>query len=493
MIMNIPEYSGGVRSPEIYNAGVGLADTRVIDGDPDFVPCFHDGEKMSEPEFRAKLTELDKDGWNYSFQYGLGGTTSIKIVRDRRTIDITYLNGSVSVRFADAYLPSPQPAVIQTTYTGTNPDEYTAHIEKMKAAGFDRVFSNRVEGNLFDEFQTEDGLLRYSYTNGTVRVSEDRVSLPVSAVSDDAPEGKTIVYQYGLHHTQNRGGFTMDCGMCYAAKLPDGSVFMIDGGYFSQCSMDAVNGLMELLHRLGGEKIRLTWFCTHAHDDHIDMFSKILRLYHDEIELQRVLFNFPDDTVCGSDAGVFTMINRVRKYYPNVKYRKIRAGDKLNIGGCPIDVLLTHEMATGAVGNEPIGWMNDTSTVIKLHLDPAVTNGDADFMVLGDMDNSAEAVLLSMYSEKTLHSGMVQAAHHLFNLLKNVYRVIGADIAVVPQSEKQKTNHDKPKYLNLLQWIPSGSFYFSDSGTDGFEVKNGRIAHIFHEERKGGVHDGSPL
>ena len=138
-----------------------------------------------------------------------------------------------------------------------------------------------------------------------------------------------------------------------------------------------------------GGVIRIAgWFGTHAHDDHMDMFSHLLKLHHDEIRLERMLFNYPDASVYEWSAQGHLMVNRVRKYFPDVKMRKLHIGDRFMLGGVRFTVLQTHEDDTGAHGDENIGGFNDTSTVMKIEI------GSGSVLILGDVDHESERLLL---------------------------------------------------------------------------------------------------
>lgn len=488
--MKIPEYKGGIKSPEIYDAGVGFVDNRS-DAVTE-IPYFEDGAEMSEAEFRDIVNRLDIDDVTYNFQYAPAGSIGLRMFKGQRMIWVVWRDGVVHAHFVDDYCPGDQEHVTVTTIIGTTEEEYDAYCTELEKCGLKADYSSSLEKCVFREYITDDGILRVNYMDGTVRIIDDKVSLPLSEFGDSEIFGSSVVYQYGIHHGRNRGGFTMDCGMCYVIKLPDGELLMIDGGRYEQCSHEAAEGLIELMHELGGEKIRLNWFCTHAHDDHMDMFAHILKLHHDEIELRRVMFNFPDSSNYGIAVNIYMTINRVKKYYPGVKYRKLHTGDRLVLGGCPIDVLQTHEESTAENGNEKIGGFNDTSTVLRIHMN-SDCSPECRFLVLGDIDGSAEKILLSHWTADTLKAGMVQVAHHCFNYLNYAYDIIDADIALLPQTERERFNHDKPKYDVVARTVPYDGFYFSDSGTDGFGFENGNIVHLNHRPRRGGVFDGEEL
>ena len=124
---------------------------------------------------------------------------------------------------------------------------------------------------------------------------------------------QTILYQYGLYYDpdNNVTDKTVNCGMLYIIKLSDNSLFMMDAGHIRQWNEEAMQGLWKFLHTITNTPddgiIRIAgWYFTHAHDDHTDGCTKLLNRYHENIQLERVLFNFPfraytggySETVC---------------------------------------------------------------------------------------------------------------------------------------------------------------------------------------------------
>ncbi|MCQ2431853.1 MAG: hypothetical protein MJ175_04530 [Clostridia bacterium] len=498
LLCALPPYrTAGSVSPALYDAGCGICDERSLD-DPDRVPHFSDGELITEPEFLARLTKLDEEAISFHYQYSPAGSISVRIENNERLADITFQSGKVSIRFPDDYRPGTQPHSFVRTIRNTTQEEFSDYLSCLAAEGLVLLRDRSADGSRFAEFSHDGMLLLCSYSDRThiARLILDPVSLPLREIDDrDTAPGQTEVWQYGLHHAKNRGGFTMDCGMCYLAALPDGSLFLVDGGEYEQATEAATEGLFALMKRLSRSdgKIRLTWFCTHAHDDHMDMFARLIRLHHDEIALERVLFNFPAKDKYDFAPNLYMTYNRILSYYPAVRYRKLHTGDTFTLGGCPMEVLQTHEDGTKENGDECIGWFNDTSTVLRLKLDPEDETGNSDFLILGDIDGSAEQILLANHSPEALHAGMVQTAHHLFNKLDHLYDVIRADIALVPQTARCRTNHDSPKYAVVARTVPEENFYFSDSGSDAFRPEGGKIVHTAHEPRIGGVYDGALL
>ena len=496
LLPGLPAYAGGRMSDDVYNAGDGLYDTRVIEN-PDEIPFFEDGVALTEEEFHAAVSALDRARLPFHYMYTKGGM-GLRMYYKRRMIDVSYCGGTVSAKFADEYVPAERTPVCVRAVTETDAAAFDAYLARLADCGYTLRYDTMAEDNRIAELAAEDHLIHAVFTpgDGTARFAYDCVSAPIDTFGNSVPgiPGKTEVYQYALYHTGMTPGFRCDCGMCYIVKLADNSVFFVDGGEHEQATEAATTALWNLLHEItgtpAGEKIRIAgYFSTHAHNDHMDMFSHLLRLYHDEIALERVMFNFCADESVMLCPETYLMINRINRYFPDVKFRKLHMGDVFTLAGCEFRVMQTHEDSIGAQGNEFIGGFNDTSTVLKITFD------GKSFLILGDIDDRAEAVLLRHYTAKTLKSDIVQCAHHLFNRLDYVYDVIDAEYAFVPQSERCRDNHDSVKYQVVARTVAYDNFFFANEGTDGFRVnaETGALEHHFHAAQVGGVFDGTAL
>ena len=492
LLEGLPMYQGGMPSLQLYNAGGGLYDERMID---ETIPMpLQDGSVMPIGAFKTLINELHK-------QYAGRGERcpesflSTKIFFNPRMLQVRYekATGKIHAFYMDDYVPNQEDrssylrAVIKT-----NAEEFLKYIDVLKSEGFEVIFENKLEDNIFYELKKDDRLIYGYFTKGdrTARFIDDKVSCPVSEFGYETEnvDGATEVYQYALKQSERVDGIVTDCGMLYIFKLSDGSLFVVDGGAYEQATDDTVAHIYHFMKELSdGGTIKIAcWFCTHAHADHMILFAKLLRLYHEDIELQRVMFNFPSTRYRCFEPQCYLTINRINQYYPNVKYLKPHAGQSFMLSSAKFDILQTHECHTAYGCNEMPEDFNDTSTVLKITFDSKV------FLMLGDINKIGEAQLLKHYSEDTLKSDLVQAAHHLFNTLYYIYDVADPEYIVVPTRVESKTNHDKMKYARLVLTRSDDQVFFaSDDGTHGFAVRDGKLTRIYHDILRGGEYDGS--
>ncbi len=384
----------------------------------------------------------------------------------------------------------------------TTAEEFEAYLQKLKDYGYTETTKSQIENNIHAEYEG-DGTLIYAYythNSGTARIIHDKsssVSMADFAYSYTAQDGERIeVYQYGLY-TAGGSLTTVNCGMSYVVKLSDNSVVLFDGGHIYQASDKATDGFMTFLHEITGtqegETIRVAaYFVSHAHNDHMTFMAKVLHKYYHEIELQRVMFNFPSYQVKGGGYSIYyaTWLKHIiTTYYPKAEYKKLHTGETFNLGDLGIEVLYTHEDAVYA-GNASVCSINDfnsTSTVLKLHMDGKT------LMLLGDTSGDAEAVMTQMYTAPTFKSDIIQIAHHCFNYLTTLNAWIAPEIAFCPNSyaNANSPGDNLPKLKEVTEHTGKDNVYYSGSGTYGFAVVDGELTLIYEANLVGGVYDGS--
>lgn len=368
----------------------------------------------------------------------------------------------------------------------TRLSSYNSYINTLVAAGYQKTSTNEVEGNYFATL-TKGGSNYYIYYtayNKQVRIILDKAGTLMADKIDSGKQGSgtTEFYQYALDHTEGTGTYSpddywkIDCGMCYIIKFADNSVMIVDGGHERQASKAAMEGLYDFLcditNTASTSKLHIRgWFYSHAHGDHVYVGHQFVETYHDRITLDCTYFNFPSYQVIsgGYDGNTFTMKDTLNKYFPNCGHVDLHTGQSFHIQGVQFDVLYTHEDAVNESGKTTIGDFNASSTVLKITFD------GASVMMLGDISTVAENIMCSMYTEKTLHSTIVQAAHHCFNNLPTLYSKIAAPYAVIPGSEYNTVTGNANKLQGMLNAANNVQVYYADAKTYKFTATSGKI------------------
>lgn len=340
--------------------------------------------------------------------------------------------------------------------------EYEAYLEKLCGMGFRKVFENHTGAVDCCQLMKGEDLLYVYYTlrTGEVRVIADKASVPLDEFSDSYMEegpaahmwgtmDSAEIYQYGLYYDPCNGHSptTTNCGMFYIIRLRDNRLVMIDGGHILQCSAEAVEGMYRFLRRITGtaEGERLgvaAWIFTHAHDDHMAACVRLLRTYPEAFEIERAMFNFPSHRVCSGHSDFFCLRATLREYCPNIKCLKLHSGQRIVLANVCFDVLYTHEDAVRLETPEvfPFHDFNCTSVILKM------TTGMGTIVWLGDTSTETEELVVRTVPAAVWKADVVQVAHHAFNFLTELYALIDADYAMVPNSRyggNAGDNHQK--------------------------------------------------
>lgn len=489
LLPGLPPFPGGRMSDRVYDAGVGR---HAVYGDG--LP-YATEKKAGMDKQLCELHRLSLCGCEVTVKQAGEEQFTADVTGAERAFHIVRNGDALQVipRALRPDLPMDTPC-LQRTVTETDSAAFSAYLRLLAQAGFQTIWENEIEQNRFCQLQKGSRLIYAAFfgRTDTAHFIDDTVSAPLPALSggQPLPREKTEVCQFGLFYDKMVHGVTADCGMLYLIKLPDRSLFLVDAGEYEQATQEAAQEVMRLMRQwtktAPGEKIRIAaWFCTHAHDDHMDLFGKLVRLYHDELDVQRLLFNFPAFSHYELMPSAYVTLRRLNQYYPQALYCKPHAGMEITLAGVRFQFLQAHEDATGPQGDELIGGFNDTSTVLKITFD------GVSLMLLGDINREAEAVLLSHY-ESALKADAVQPAHHLINLLERVYPVIGAEIALIPASTV-KANPENERYLNLLRSIPRERMFFASEGTSFWAAEKGRLVLQKTLPVVGGPFDESPV
>lgn len=380
--------------------------------------------------------------------------------------------------------------------SGCSSEDFDNYCKKLISAGYKPLEKRCLEKNIHLQFQGQGKSVYAYYTDseGYIRVICEQTDVTQDNFSYQAPAaGDPGIYQFALNYAGNTHD-TMNCGMLYALLPGDGSVMMVDGGHIFQTSEEFYKGLYDFLCEITntpeGEKLRIScWFITHSHSDHLAGASGFLRRYHDKVDLQRVMFNFPAFAVRpASTAYASQFRHTLRTYYPDVVFLKPHTGMHLDLASMGIDVMYTHEDAVKAedASKYPLRDFNCTSTVLKL------TMGGCSAIIYGDTNVEAEKIITRNYTQALWKSDLVQIAHHCFNYLTTLYGWNQAPLILVPNSlENCSTEKNLPKLQDALQYATKGAYYESEC-TYGFRPSEDGFVLCYQQPRVGKLgYDGT--
>ena len=272
--------------------------------------------------------------------------------------------------------------------------------------------------------------------------------------------------------TENRS----NSGSMFIIKMPDNSLFVIDGGTYYQMSDRACEQLYAFMRSITGqpedEKIIInTWFISHLHFDHCAGFPRFLHKYNTEFELLNIMYNFD------IEGASQKYVRRVARLFPNAKYYKQHTGETFNIAGVQFDVLYTVEdrykpnSSNKLVLNDAacLGSYteeNNGSTVLRMTFDGKT------MLLTGDLEK-ADALLMKMYPAADLKCDLLQIPHHAFDNHTTLVKTIAPTISFINQAESAIRNREDV-YDNNAAWKPyAGAMYYCGEKTVGYAADEG--------------------
>ncbi|MBE6724138.1 MAG: hypothetical protein E7576_02910 [Ruminococcaceae bacterium] len=401
----------------------------------------------------------------------------------------------------DTRWTTPEDAIMKI-YAQTAQEDFARYVRILEAAGFEDLWIN--ENAAFSAVSGHcDGAQVYAYrtkATGEVRlICETEASTPVTKISRGVGQGTEEICQYALYYDPENGhsSTTTNCGMFYAVKLADSSLFLIDGGDELQCSDEAVAGMLAFLREFSGvaegEKIRISgWFFTHAHGDHMAACIRLLRTYPDAFILDGVYLNFPSSSVARGDSEKILLMDTLREFKErDAAVVKLHTGMTFSLAGTRFDVLYTHEDAVKPENPSvyPFRDFNCTSTVLKM-----TTKSGGSVMWLGDTNVETEALVAKTVPAELWKSDVVQIAHHCFNYLSTLYPMIDANWAMLPNSVfggHTPENDPKRREVEAVLADPANLWY--EDKTTVFRFEDGQYKVVRELDRVGGEHDGTDL
>lgn len=200
-----------------------------------------------------------------------------------------------------------------------------------------------------------------------------------------------------------------------------GKVVLIDGGH----RFNAARLLEKLKEVTGQEKPKVdAWFLTHIHSDHIYAFIETMEKHADEIDVEKIYYNFPTDlSICSREGD--TCAKLFLEFYslePKIRAKSYipRMGETIEIGDIKFEILYTQGLPL------KVNSVNNTSLVMKMYL------GGKSTIFLADSEVEAGRILLEKYGlTGQLKSDICQMAHHgQCGVEKRVYEAIKPEICL---------------------------------------------------------------
>ena len=403
----------------------------------------------------------------------------IPVYEGGRICDEIYLDGSGII--SDAEGPTGTESRMELVKY-TSDGNYKQYCEKLEKSGFENVYSATSGGVVCNAFRNS-GKLYYTYFSANrneVRIIEENNtrSFENFGYSCNDGEGVTIYqfdYPYADFGEHNNEEIYATNGMMYIIHLADNSLIVIDGGSIRQSSDKNIDECMKLMRKITGaqegQSINIAlWYGTHGHSDHVTFFYKLIGYYHNEINLERAMFNYPSLSLVEHDERIDMYRDRLGELYPDVKYLCPHTGMSFNISNTLIDVLYTQEDAVDALtGKTPVENANDSSTVCR------ITAAGRRFLVTGDINVLAQGKILATHNKDEIKCDVLQAAHHLYNPVAMIYDYADAQYVLCPMSEGRGAwlpgNASARLFYNKSEMLYAGNaLYIIEMNKEGLKM-----------------------
>ncbi|HBL41275.1 MAG TPA: hypothetical protein DDY98_06805 [Ruminococcaceae bacterium] len=367
----------------------------------------------------------------------------------------------------------------------TTSDEFLRYCKELEASGLILDYSDDNADLLCREYYSEKlraiVYMYYSVAQQCTRIILDRSSVRYNEFCSSSrkdTQDSTALMQFGLYYSTMIKGDTCDCGMFYAVRLRDNSLLLVDGGEHEQATELAIEEVIRCLrHMTGaneGEKMVISaWFCTHNHDDHMDVFAKLIKFHSDIFDVRRVMFNFPSKTLLDyTNTCTERMKTRLHEYYPNAMYKKLHTGQKFTISNAEFEVVTTHEdILPDAFDEERLyRGMNETTTVLKITFD------NQSLLLLGDSEDRNGEAIRRNYANRGLSCTYLQAAHHGINRVENIYSFVKAEKVLMPECRFINERSQKENFAVLCRYNNLENVFFAGDCTRIFTVKDGETS-----------------
>jgi len=308
------------------------------------------------------------------------------------------------------YYESSEDTVIMKI-VGTDAETYNAYLKTLEEAGFTRYTGNVIEKNLFGTYISDVLTVNAYYidNNKTVRVVwEPRGALPILA-EENVYEEKVDTLLTGVQLEK----IMFSEGMSYFIRLCDNSFIIIDGGVSDPGGIECQK-LYDLLREQApeGKMVIAAWIMTHCHGDHIGLFSDFLIKYHDELQVEQLIYHFPrtDEMAVrepymldDSHFRYYSFMKAKETYLADVPAIKPHTGNRFYIRNAVFEVLGTQEDLYPR--NVSKYGINASTTILRMDIGGQIT------MWLGDAATVTNDLLEEQFGDY-VKSDLLQLAHH---------------------------------------------------------------------------------
>ena len=284
---------------------------------------------------------------------------------------------------------------------GTDMEEYDRYLLKLETLGYRYHTGNVIGENCFATYYNDDYVIHagfYAYESAarvTVEKKTALVGLEEENIYTPQDGMTTKLSMMGLSVASS--GYAGN-GMAYVMQLADGSLILIDGGFYS--SADRLYAYLRTLVPEG--KITIAaWIITHNDGDHSQCMASFLPRYGEEVVLEQVIANFPHsygylDSGTNENSAPLSAARAT-----GCKVIKAHTGQKFYIRNAEVEILYSLDSYLP----ETLSIFNNSSLVFTVEAE-----GER-MLFTGDASDEAAEILTNMYGDY-MKSDILQLAHH---------------------------------------------------------------------------------
>lgn len=316
-------------------------------------------------------------------------------------------------------------------FSGTTSSDFFAYKSELVSKGFKIYDENSIDGNYFATLINDSLTVTLSwFRTGIMQIiCESRGDLcPLSDPSKKVCD--TLI-------TGFEGQTVVACeGMGFIIRLEDGSFCIIDGGMGDPDHVDSNNLMNILLQQKPAshdKPVIAAWIFTHLHGDHIGVFNCFSLDHHDDVKIERLIYNFPTEEQTAASDSPYMLDDTIYRYtqfkknlkdfYPDVPVLKVHGGNRFQVRNAAFEVLYEQEDLLPKTILD--GGMNESSMLLKMTLKGQTV------LWTGDFDSLATELVLSEY-DSALACDILQMAHHGMNGTVDFYSMVDPTYAFLP-------------------------------------------------------------
>lgn len=314
------------------------------------------------------------------------------------------------------------------------PESFTDYCELFVKNGLEKRCERFTEYSLYAAFEDEVCCVFVNYFNNTrkLQIVIENDSNYFSFENFD--RNITVPAQITQVHLE-------DFGMSYAVRLLDGRFIVIDGGRAFEPDAKRLYDVLKTGSPYD-KPVIAAWIMSHPHSDHFHCLFPFVDNFGDEVEIEKIMFNFPNaddlehypklsfsDARFNYDTASTVNIPRLFEYIKNIgaPIYTPHTGQIFELGGAKLEILSSMDDTYGLSSN-----INMASLTFRMEL-----GGQT---VLWTTDSSfGDSKLCECYGGY-LKSDILQVPHHGFGCGSvgaqiNAYKLIDPDVCLLPVND----------------------------------------------------------